>query len=980
MIIDGPYMTIDPKPAYLTTGQYTLTIGTGLASTYGETLAQADDIKFSPLDSTPKGEEPAVLVQHITDSQNGSVLSPLSGAPVNVVAVKGTLLGENGVNSTQADAVVHAELADPVTYTNVLPIRIPKGTVLNGSSIDIKIGGHVDAGYDSGKVTMTLLSDATGYLVTNPYSHQADAPRIVHLFMDVGITTEDPRANGGFTQDILHIELVGTSKVDTDAGVLDLDAISVVQPDVLGQEYGYAVLSFQLKSYRDQTTAPKAVADTTPPTIQSWMPGDANHGGDHTLLQKPGDPIIVNFDEPLDPQSVQGQVTLYRTDNNGVVPQDVNVTVDGAAIVIKPKNPLVYSEETNPISYELQLGNQIADVMGNKFAGSFDQTFSLAEKVEKKTPLAYNSSRDDNSSIPLSETQAKQHAPFILGLYPGYPCVFDATTTDLSSGFAGRCSGGIPLNNYGATADDLIPLMGMPANRPIIVVFSKDMDVNSIRLGKTFKVRTIDSNGNTIGDVSGKLTIVGPRQIRFWPNEPWQNGQLYQYTLVSNGDITSSSVDCVDAICGGLGLPLQTQLLANVTIGAVSPLSYPLVDYHVIQQDHLDYNSSTNGGPDMVQYFKGIPESKAVLQILKTAPISDVNSNLIHDADRTFMDGDGNKNELRYGSPYSQMDPNTSVYNPNTIFDADYQAQESGPTDLADPNTQGLTDSAEGGWGQLLDPEGILPAPNSAKIISTLFDIQNPDQDWPIPAIGGGSGHAVPANTQVVGASVGCSYQSQEPVPSSQVCSINPFTGEEICHYNQYKSVTDICPREKFTYLNSVLFAEVEPGIDSNGNIPVKIYPGHVVTTSFTTFGRFGKADAGFAPVPSGYQVMRMRYTKDANGDRVKEVPASISESGDSLPQLTTSLDLYLNAPLLYRNMMTALGATTAVENFFSYPSHFDLAGAVSFLSDGRMMVSQRNTSAVPFHLRSSAPVVYIDLEIPKNGSYLQYVSEPIKP
>src|SRR3546814_6998653 len=123
---------------------------------------------------------------------------------------------------------------------------------------------------------MTLLSDATGYMVTNPYSQQADAPRIVHLFMDVGTTTADPRANGGFTQDILHIELVGTSKVDTKAGVLDLDAISVVQPDVLGQEYGYAVLSFQLKSYRDQATAPApTTADNTQPTIQSWLPGDA---------------------------------------------------------------------------------------------------------------------------------------------------------------------------------------------------------------------------------------------------------------------------------------------------------------------------------------------------------------------------------------------------------------------------------------------------------------------------------------------------------------------------------------------------------------------------------------------------------------------------------------------------------------------------------------------------------------------------------
>src|SRR5699024_984478 len=114
---------------------------------------------------------------------------------------------------------------------------------------------------------------------------------------------------------------------------------------------------------------------------------DDQHGGDHTLLQKPGDPIIVNFNKPLDPQSVQGQVTLYRTDNTGIQEQDIDVTVDGGALVIKPKNPLVYSEETNPISYELQLGNQIADIGGMKFAGSFDEVFELAEKVEKRELL-----------------------------------------------------------------------------------------------------------------------------------------------------------------------------------------------------------------------------------------------------------------------------------------------------------------------------------------------------------------------------------------------------------------------------------------------------------------------------------------------------------------------------------------------------------------------------------------------------------------
>src|SRR5699024_1699652 len=148
-----------------------------------------------------------------------------------------------------------------------------------------------------------LLSDATGYLEPNSYTDNANAKKHMHLFMDVGIATADARANGAFTQNLLHIELVGTAKVSD--GKMDINAVGVVQPDILGQETGYGILSFQLKSYEDQSGHAQ-VADTTPPKLQSWMPGD------NADLQKPGDPIIFNFDEPLDPESVAGQVTLYR--------------------------------------------------------------------------------------------------------------------------------------------------------------------------------------------------------------------------------------------------------------------------------------------------------------------------------------------------------------------------------------------------------------------------------------------------------------------------------------------------------------------------------------------------------------------------------------------------------------------------------------------------------------------------------------------
>ena len=333
LLIDGAYMTVDPDAEYLNAGEtYTLDITADLASTYGQTFG-ADSYTFTPKDSSP-GRDPAILVQKLTQGNT----SRLTGKPINQVPVNGTLLGEDD-NITQASAeVVRAELADVTTYTDVTPIRLPKGTVLNGAEINpILIGGEVPAGFGSGDVTMTVLSDASGYLVPNPYAeNNPDALRIVHLMMDVGIATSEARANGAFTQDLLHIELVGLAEVDPEAGVLNLDAVSMVEPNILGQEYGYGMLSFQLQSYKDQSNPPEGIADTEPPTLQSWsLDPMSNLVGDKATVFRSGESIVLNFDDVLDPDLSDASVVFYR---NGVEQADVSMYVDGSALVVTPQN------------------------------------------------------------------------------------------------------------------------------------------------------------------------------------------------------------------------------------------------------------------------------------------------------------------------------------------------------------------------------------------------------------------------------------------------------------------------------------------------------------------------------------------------------------------------------------------------------------------------------------------------------------------
>ncbi|ARB46076.1 Ig-like domain-containing protein [Alloalcanivorax xenomutans] len=487
LLINGHYMTVDPKPEYLTPGQsYTLSLTNGLTSTFDEAFA-GTEISFTPADSSPRGE-PAMLVQRITQSG----LSRLTGKNINQVPVNGTLLGED-VNVTQAsaDAVV-AELADVTEYPDVTPIRLPRGTKLTGSAIEmVMIGGEVPAGFGSGPVDMRLTSDATGYLVPNPYNvhNRADALRIVHLLMDVGIATEDPRANGGFTQDIMHIELVGVAEVDTEAGVLNLDAVGMVEPNILGQEYGYGLLSFQLQSYKDQMNAPTAPEDKTGPTLQSWTLGtDTLTGEDKSLLAKPGDPIILNFDEPIDPQSANDAITLSL---NGE-PVEFDLWIDGAAVVISPErlvsqgpgkstviqylNGIEESEENSRKIYTLHITPDITDSSGNPINVEINKNFELPILTQNKKIVIPSTNYPELDNL-------INHAPIVLAAYPGFPCALSKTGRNLNKNIAGRCKGafsgisdGTDVDNQ--PADDNIPVMEMPKHRPILVQFSKKLIPN----------------------------------------------------------------------------------------------------------------------------------------------------------------------------------------------------------------------------------------------------------------------------------------------------------------------------------------------------------------------------------------------------------------------------------------------------------------------------------------------------------------------
>ena len=577
VIASGRYLTIDPTED-LTPGQtYTLSVNNNLKSTYGASLASFER-EFQPKDSGNTSS----LSQYAFDSDNGTILSKLSGNPINAVPLSSTLLGDD--NETQQSGALAAELAYIPNYPEVIPLRIAKNSQLLGEPLQILIGGAVDAGFNSGEVDIRFISDATGYLIPNPYSTRADAPRHIVLFLDVALTTGDSRASGAITQDILHIQVTGEAEVID--GSLVVSALGVVEPDILGLERATSLLSFFLGSEGEgEEKIYEIPADTTAPSLASWSPGN-NNGG----LLKQNDPIILNFDEPLDPSSIEANSTLFVSSGN--TPVGFTPRMDGASLVITPTAEWSYGE-TISIEYI-----NVTDLAGNGVTGQVSVT--TPQSVDLSTGLDnsfYGQLSRDLATLgePLPTADNRQ-SPFILSVYPGFPCT--TTGGNISSGDAGRCAGG-------ESSDDNMPVTSLPANRSIRIVFSRDMDPSTIT-ESTFAV----FNSTAGVAVTGERRLEG-NLLTFTPDEPWTPGSLYSYILTTT---TNASTPCTgNGICDLNGLPLQTNPLVTETGAGV-----PIPPYG-------------GAGGSMVVVFTGAEETSSVLEPLVALPSPDVNANLIRD-------------------------------------------------------------------------------------------------------------------------------------------------------------------------------------------------------------------------------------------------------------------------------------------------------------------------------------------------------------
>ena len=542
----------------------------------GQTLDYKSD--FTPTDTSPT----VILFQEVIDSglskqqqaQLGSERSILNGEVTNAVTLSSVLMGEAGPSKMSGGLFAELAYAPNFPGDAPLPFRVPKGSQLSSSSLTLNINGSVpiaDSSNNSiertGNLIVKLLTDATGYLYPNPYSDSVEAPRHVKLLMDASINTEGVLANAGLSQNLLGVELSGIALVRN--GILTIDALGTIEPNLLGREHSNITLALHLEAEARADIQLSALesrkADTSAPRLLSWMPGpDEAKPGNRDQIQRPGDSIVLNFDEALDGESLKDSFTLFA---DGIpLPQtQLRQQLDGTVVFLNPEGGLRHG-----IMYALQIHSSLTDLVGN---GARSQTLEFA----------------------LPQLTAPDRSPIALTTYPGFPCASTGVNLSASPPSHGMCIDSGPETLPSGQSRPPLPVTALPNNRPIVVVFSQSMNLDTIRIGETFLVEKINKDGRVIGTVPGRLEK-NIQRIRFYPDSPWEVGSFYRYTIASATAVN----DCNNAVCSIDGYPLQTDLL---------------VDPEDI------------GGPDLTIYFYGSESTKSVFLPLRNLPVRDTNSN-----------------------------------------------------------------------------------------------------------------------------------------------------------------------------------------------------------------------------------------------------------------------------------------------------------------------------------------------------------------
>ena len=416
----GNQVVIDPDGDLDSTSRYEVIVTPRILDRNAQ-KATAFRQQFTVLKSTPRKTLATMTCPNL--GEHASQCAPASdpaklppsdftGDPVNSMQVRSTLLGDH---LFYVSAELLAELGSGEQHNSLVPIVLRKGQRLYGDGFDVKIGGEISMGFQSGELVFTLLTDAVGMIAGSNYVYgDAGSENVVVMNMDVALNSSgDEAIDAMLSQPILGVQFVGTTKVVGEKFVLDLSGFAEI---MVQNEAMPITLSLRLET---MDTMPDIVEDTKQPFIRSTTPTEDD--ADRVRLSEP---IVVNFNEPVDPEDAISDVVV-ETAGGAAISGEIKVY--GSKVIYTPEQPLLPNSE-----YVLIVKEGLRDLYGNGIKQDHIHKF-----------ITGADEADDRLNNP----------PIVTTVHP-------------------------------ALYEDVI----VPAQMPIIICFSQAINPNTILPGQNFKV------------------------------------------------------------------------------------------------------------------------------------------------------------------------------------------------------------------------------------------------------------------------------------------------------------------------------------------------------------------------------------------------------------------------------------------------------------------------------------------------------------
>ncbi|MBA3459382.1 MAG: Ig-like domain-containing protein [Deltaproteobacteria bacterium] len=513
ILASGIHVSIDPKLDLRAGTAYELRVGNRLVDLGGQPLTPAV-VMLTP--SNSRGTQTIPQVLRTRQANDPGPEHSRAGAERNVIAIDKPLIGKE--SSTLLPVALDAELGDPKALGGPIAFTLRKGQRLRATGLDVKLGGEISVGLETGEILIELLTDAGGRLYRNPHQaadqrpENARAPLYVDLSMDVAVYAVDPKGNAVLTQTVLGVQASGTAV--SSEGVLAIEAVASMELGLLGVTA--APTNFVLELITDP--AAKPAPDITPPALVATMPslGANEHPVDEG--------VEVIFNEPVDLDKLRAGGLRLET-NAGTAVATV-IESHGAAVVVRPIAPLAYST-----SYRVVLSD-VVDAAGNKLPAT--------------NPIAFTTPRLVNTDAPITVT----------AIHPGVPCAL----TGANGSSPGRCQGG-------QSNDDLYDSFTLPANEMVQIAFSQPPQPSSIVRGiacnqGSVRIEEIDGAGTCIAAIAGTL-MTHNRTLTFVPDKPWVPAKRYRVRLVSG----TNSGCTAGELCNFTGVAASFDPLGGTTNG-----------------------------------------------------------------------------------------------------------------------------------------------------------------------------------------------------------------------------------------------------------------------------------------------------------------------------------------------------------------------------------------------------------------------------